>query len=57
MATTQAERSGLAEAKLALARKHERLAKITKSLPKRKKHVREAKKYHRQVEMLALESG
>ena len=55
--TTQAERSRLAEVKLALARKHERLAKVAKSLPKQKKHAREARKYHRQVEMLSLGSG
>ena len=42
---------------MALAKKHDRLAKVAKSVPKQKKHARQAKKYHRQVEMLSLGPG
>ena len=57
MMTTQTERSRLAEVKLALAKKHDRLAKVAKSVPKQKKHARQAKKYHRQAEMISLGPG
>ena len=57
MTTTQAGKTKLAETKLALARKYERLAKVAKSLPKQKTYAHRAEKYRRQAEMLAPRSG
>ena len=55
MAASKAERTRLAAAKLALAQKYERLAKIAKSLPRRKKYINQCERFRRQAEMLSTE--